>query len=105
FVLSVSYRPQPPPSPTLRSSDLHLEIVAQTVLHRADQILQAAGVQQREHQALALVEQAVVVAGHVHQLAEALAQLDVAPAPRPRSEEHTSELQSRENLVCRLLLE
>src|SRR5690606_41773043 len=29
------------------------------------------------------------------------------PAPRPdaRSEEHTSELQSRENLVCRLLLE
>src|SRR5690606_39497527 len=26
-------------------------------------------------------------------------------AARPRSEEHTSELQSRENLVCRLLLE
>src|SRR5215475_16117422 len=26
-------------------------------------------------------------------------------APSPRSEEHTSELQSRENLVCRLLLE
>src|SRR5690606_39400291 len=26
-------------------------------------------------------------------------------APPPRSEEHTSELQSRENLVCRLLLE
>src|SRR5690606_41140823 len=31
----------------------------------------------------------------------------VAPAsgPASRSEEHTSELQSRENLVCRLLLE
>src|SRR6266700_5431243 len=27
------------------------------------------------------------------------------PRPRDRSEEHTSELQSRENLVCRLLLE
>src|SRR5690606_26536598 len=27
------------------------------------------------------------------------------PAPDVRSEEHTSELQSRENLVCRLLLE
>src|SRR5207302_11114829 len=27
------------------------------------------------------------------------------PPPRFRSEEHTSELQSRENLVCRLLLE
>src|SRR5690606_39465583 len=28
-----------------------------------------------------------------------------AAARAPRSEEHTSELQSRENLVCRLLLE
>src|SRR2546427_10951539 len=27
------------------------------------------------------------------------------PAPRDRSEEHTSELQSQSNLVCRLLLE
>src|SRR5690606_41735089 len=27
-----------------------------------------------------------------------------ATPPAPRSEEHTSELQSRENLVCRLLL-
>src|SRR2546430_8604863 len=27
------------------------------------------------------------------------------PAGRPRSEEHTSELQSQSNLVCRLLLE
>src|SRR5690606_40290773 len=27
------------------------------------------------------------------------------PNPKERSEEHTSELQSRENLVCRLLLE
>src|SRR5690606_41978184 len=30
---------------------------------------------------------------------------DPAPSRRRRSEEHTSELQSRENLVCRLLLE
>src|SRR3712207_7253412 len=29
----------------------------------------------------------------------------VAAAPNPRSEEHTSELQSRQYLVCRLLLE
>src|SRR5438132_9000259 len=28
-----------------------------------------------------------------------------APAPRTRSEEHTSELQSHSDLVCRLLLE
>src|SRR6266496_198919 len=30
---------------------------------------------------------------------------DPARTPRPRSEEHTSELQSRRDLVCRLLLE
>src|SRR3712207_8810002 len=30
---------------------------------------------------------------------------DQAPHPLPRSEEHTSELQSRQYLVCRLLLE
>src|SRR3712207_7481396 len=29
----------------------------------------------------------------------------VDPGPHPRSEEHTSELQSRQYLVCRLLLE
>src|SRR5690606_41194865 len=31
--------------------------------------------------------------------------LDIARGLQQRSEEHTSELQSRENLVCRLLLE
>src|SRR5690606_39303020 len=31
--------------------------------------------------------------------------VDTYPMHFPRSEEHTSELQSRENLVCRLLLE
>src|SRR5260370_30551648 len=31
--------------------------------------------------------------------------LGAKPAPRKRSEEHTSELQSHLNLVCRLLLE
>src|SRR3712207_7873551 len=30
---------------------------------------------------------------------------DQSQSPRPRSEEHTSELQSRQYLVCRLLLE
>src|SRR5207302_10701646 len=33
------------------------------------------------------------------------AQVSPLLGPTPRSEEHTSELQSRENLVCRLLLE
>src|SRR3712207_6956032 len=34
-----------------------------------------------------------------------LAYTDIACAPDDRSEEHTSELQSRQYLVCRLLLE
>src|SRR5690606_40890344 len=33
------------------------------------------------------------------------AQQEIRDTPAARSEEHTSELQSRENLVCRLLLE
>src|SRR5690606_40969823 len=33
------------------------------------------------------------------------AEVEEEARPRGRSEEHTSELQSRENLVCRLLLE
>src|SRR3712207_7367069 len=42
-------------------------------------------------------------AGHGAALAAAL--LAVPGRPGPRSEEHTSELQSRQYLVCRLLLE
>src|SRR3712207_6969205 len=37
--------------------------------------------------------------------AEEVAPFNLAYAPAPRSEEHTSELQSRQYLVCRLLLE
>src|SRR5690606_39387749 len=36
---------------------------------------------------------------------EAIKMASIAIERHPRSEEHTSELQSRENLVCRLLLE
>src|SRR5947207_12025637 len=36
---------------------------------------------------------------------DAVARLEVEPFARPRSEEHTSELQSHSDLVCRLLLE
>src|SRR5690606_39969706 len=37
--------------------------------------------------------------------ASLIAEINVPHGVRSRSEEHTSELQSRENLVCRLLLE
>ena len=46
----------------------HLKLMAQAVFHRADHLFQATGVEQVEHQAAGLVEQAIVVAGHVHQL-------------------------------------
>src|SRR5690606_39652434 len=40
-----------------------------------------------------------------HGIPEAMEQILTNKSKIPRSEEHTSELQSRENLVCRLLLE
>src|SRR5258707_9851356 len=40
-----------------------------------------------------------------HQLSTFLGIFGVPPSHYPRSEEHTSELQSRQYLVCRLLLE
>src|SRR5690606_41861014 len=42
--------------------------------------------------------------GRVHRLSSVSERRPADPGS-PRSEEHTSELQSRENLVCRLLLE
>src|SRR5690606_39948183 len=38
-------------------------------------------------------------------VASAPSKISIPQSSRSRSEEHTSELQSRENLVCRLLLE
>src|SRR5207302_2123183 len=43
--------------------------------------------------------------GHRHHEEGSHIRSDLANAIEARSEEHTSELQSRENLVCRLLLE
>src|SRR5690606_23927903 len=56
---------------------------------------------------LALAEEAVdLVLAQGHRLAAGADELDDAlDRIDDRSEEHTSELQSRENLVCRLLLE
>src|SRR2546427_5776437 len=57
-----------------------------------------------EHRATALghVRDRVAQAGFVQ---SALRGREVADARQHRSEEHTSELQSQSNLVCRLLLE
>src|SRR5207302_10609449 len=47
---------------------------------------------------------AAAIAREVHALDANLAPYEVITLQEQRSEEHTSELQSRENLVCRLLL-
>src|SRR3712207_7641093 len=47
----------------------------------------------------------VLAAGLIGGAAGTSATAFLHPDPEPRSEEHTSELQSRQNLVCRLLLE
>src|SRR5690606_42122445 len=81
-------------SPTRRSSDLQAARAAQVIV----------GVD------VARTERATFVAPHgtnapgidVLDDREGLAAVGLAPI---KSEEHTSELQSRENLVCRLLLE
>src|SRR5690606_41042888 len=83
--------------PTRRSSDLYERIDRRTELMFAEGIL-------REVQTL--LDDGVPetvwpfgAVGYKQALAVVKGELDV------RSEEHTSELQSRENLVCRLLLE
>src|SRR5690606_41670410 len=88
---------RPPPSPTL---------FPYTTLFRSSLL--------REPLPRPEVEQAVLEDGAAHRaavdrlrpfrLAEAVGVVEERVGV-PRSEEHTSELQSRENLVCRLLLE
>src|SRR5690606_41257864 len=91
--------------PTRRSSDLSWWVNLHG--HAEPRIAEAIGRQARS------LEQ-VILAGCSHPPAVELAERLLALAPREpgraplakvfyRSEEHTSELQSRENLVCRLL--
>src|SRR5690606_23497989 len=56
------------------------------------------------HAIPALVGKVLLAPGELSQLLQGLVRLPTSTSLR-RSEEHTSELQSRENLVCRLLLE
>src|SRR5690606_41679550 len=90
-----------PPRPTLFPYTTLFRSIAQPA---------GAGTQALIHRGAFLTGQAHDV-GQVVEVAEAeLPGKDVQRFPRrgarpARSEEHTSELQSRENLVCRLLLE
>src|SRR5690606_39564890 len=91
--------PHPHSFPTRRSSDLLLGEPAQLADQEAFG-LEGEGVAveevARDHHRVDLFAERQIdtsAEGVAHRLAQ------------PRSEEHTSELQSRENLVCRLLLE
>src|SRR3712207_8198054 len=80
-----------------RSEGAHLGAVA---VHRVEEAAgavegQEGGVEQPAHE----LQVHPIAGGRVHPV-----HVD-AVAPRVRSEEHTSELQSRQYLVCRLLLE
>src|SRR5207237_10343971 len=92
-----------PSFPTRRSSDLMRELAAGNFevqlpgLDRRDEVGQMAhGVQEFKVQAVAKAER---------ETAEREEKNREQQAARRRSEEHTSELQSHLNLVCRLLLE
>src|SRR5690606_42142808 len=98
-----------PPTPTL---SLHDALPIYQALHRR-RLERRVGIEARaigEGQLLGLHEQVHVLGRTERDLREVVTLEDVEHLQRGdalavRSEEHTSELQSRENLVCLLLLE
>src|SRR5690606_39355039 len=93
-----------PSSPTRRSSDLGLDDLAGPEGRRLEQcavdLLGPRRERRAEHEARELV-----VDEHRAVARVPVERDEAVRARRLRSEEHTSELQSREKLVCRLLLE
>src|SRR5206468_4797608 len=89
--------------PTRRSSDLHGRCLSRAadVSGRAGGARLNSGLQQERTEALRLEE----VTQLEHRQGEGLQRAPAGNRHRNRSEEHTSELQSRSDLVCRLLLE
>src|SRR5207253_9688588 len=98
-------RPPPtsPPSPytTLFRSDRIARIVGRVVADRAGEAAPGRVLDPRDH----LVGANVHTAAAARRVARDDAAGHHADQRRARSEEHTSELQSRGHLVCRLLLE
>src|SRR5699024_12740111 len=105
LLLFLSSRPPPPLAlhsfPTRRSSDLALFILSR---HR-DQLAHGDAVHESIGKSLATSGSAVIFAGLTVIIALVGLIIPASPSSPSRSEEHTSELQSRFDLVCRLLLE
>src|SRR5690606_41425098 len=102
---SPAHPPAPPPFPTRRSSDLGVAIATPPssigptlspwrLCVEAHSPSSANGYSAWRDSGSSSSALAATSAA-THEAAE-------PPSPEPRSEEHTSELQSRENLVCRL---
>src|SRR5690606_41061844 len=94
----------PPTIPTRRSSDLPAQTEGNTA---SVPVPQAAGRRASRIYSADILPEPAQGSPQI-QLIEGAAQQIFAvedAVAHPRSEEHTSELQSRENLVCRLLLE
>src|SRR5688500_19509827 len=84
--------PRPTPLPTRRSSDLPEPSCARPAMQRSSATMKS------------MLKSFVIVFAAAFLTAGAAAQ-EFPIEPQERSEEHTSELQSPCNLVCRLLLE
>src|SRR5690606_41552470 len=91
--------------PTRRSSDLS-RAHQRNIVPVVDQALSEAGVHARNLQAIAFTRGPGLMGALLVgvSFAKGMAAALNIPLIEVRSEEHTSELQSRENLVCRLLL-
>src|SRR5690606_40419655 len=91
-------------SPTRRSSDLR-EGVAAATMSRIVSALVDSGYLYRESDPVDRRAWLVALTDEGERLLAEVQSTRVRELSKRRSEEHTSELQSRENLVCRLLLE
>src|SRR5207302_7479167 len=89
----------PPPTPALHPLSLHDALPISRRARRTALGARGRGGQRTRERALR------ARGGRCRRRAHLERHGDARLAPEVRSEEHTSELQSRENLVCRLLLE
>src|SRR5207302_10333198 len=100
---------RPPPRPTLFPYTTLFRSGRVRVLLQLEQLAEPRQVAVELVRALPFLEEPVrrdaVLGGVMHLAGADLDLVQLAAGPEHRSEEHTSELQSRENLVCRLLLE